>query len=52
MVVRAYLGRALAHDHMRSITGQDDPFEMPSFDRVVREAGNAGQAHGQREEVN
>jgi large subunit ribosomal protein L21 len=42
-VVRAYLGRALPHDHMRSVTGQDDPFEMPSFDRVVREAGYVDQ---------
>jgi hypothetical protein len=36
---KRYLGRALSHDHMRSISGQSDPLEMQvstvSFGRQV-----------------
>ena len=43
MAVQACLGRVLPHDHMRSVPGRGDSFEISGFDRVVREAGSAGQ---------
>ena len=43
MVVQACLGWVLPHDHMWSVPGRGDSFEISGFDRVVREAGNAGQ---------
>jgi len=43
MAVQACLGRVLPHDHMWNVPGRGDSFEISGFDRVVREAGNAGQ---------
>src|ERR1700760_5179274 len=43
MAVQACLGRVLPHDQVWNVPGRGDSLEMPSFDRVVREAGSADQ---------